>query len=64
VEIAIFDVLGRRLRILADGPFAAGSHRLRWDGHDAGGAEVASGTYFYRLNSEDHSLSRPMTLLR
>jgi hypothetical protein len=51
VEVAIFDVAGRRVRALQRGPLAAGPHALRWDGKDDGGNRVAPGVFFARVES-------------
>ena len=64
VTLAIFDVGGRRVRTLADGPLAAGRHEAIWDGRDETGGELASGVYFYRLRAEGVKLSRRMLLLK
>lgn len=47
---AVFDVLGRRVTTLLDGP-VAGDLDLAWDGRDAGGAPAASGVYVVRLEA-------------
>jgi hypothetical protein len=49
VELKIYDVAGRLVRGLAQGEFPAGPHRVVWDGRDAAGKTLRSGTYFYRL---------------
>ncbi len=49
VRLVVYDVLGRRIRTLAEGNYPAGWHRVRWDGRDESGREVASGVYLYRL---------------
>lgn len=49
LRLAVHDVTGRRVRTLASGEWAAGSHEVRWDGLDSHGAPVARGTYFVRL---------------
>ncbi len=49
VALAVYDVAGRHVATLADGPAAPGVHEVSWDGRDAGGAQVASGVYFARL---------------
>ena len=49
VELAVFDLSGRRLATLARGMFPAGRHSREWNGRTDGGAEVGSGIYFYRL---------------
>jgi hypothetical protein len=52
VEVGIYDVAGRRVRLLADRAFAAGNgHKLTWDGYDDAGRPVPRGVYFYRLKS-------------
>ena len=49
VEMAIYDVEGRHVRTLIDGPIAAGVHVEEWDGRDDCGREVVGGVYFCRL---------------
>jgi hypothetical protein len=51
VTLAVYDVTGRRVRELFDGPLARGEHRASWDGRDAGDRTVATGVYFIRLVS-------------
>ncbi len=51
VEIAIFDVMGRKVRTLLAGEVAAGNHELRWDGRDAYGRNVSAGVYFYKMQA-------------
>jgi hypothetical protein len=48
VEIAMFDPLGRRVRVLRSGWLVAGRHRVVWDGRDDRGGSVASGVYYVR----------------
>ena len=50
VHLALYDVLGRRVRQVWDGPLRAGSHRFVWDGRDAAGRDVAAGVYVYKVN--------------
>ena len=52
VRLAIHDLSGRLVRVVAEGAFeAATSHRVAWDGRDDHGATVPSGVYFARLES-------------
>jgi len=48
-RLAVYDVTGRLVRLLADGPLPA-NPTLRWDGRNAVGAPVASGVYTLRLD--------------
>ena len=49
LTIEIFDVSGKHVRTMPLGYVGAGPHRVRWDGRDASGDNVASGVYFVRL---------------
>ena len=49
VTVTVYDLMGRRVRTLVDAMQPAGAYQVRWDGRDAAGQPVASGTYFYRL---------------
>ena len=49
VELNIYDILGQKVRLLADGVHPAGAHSVRWDGRDQSGKGVASGVYLYRI---------------
>jgi sugar lactone lactonase YvrE len=64
VRLAVFDVVGRRVRVLCDGPAAAGRHTSGWDGRDDAGRRLASGVYFARLSLGDESRSRRLVLMR
>jgi hypothetical protein len=63
-RLVLFDVQGRLVRVLADGPQSAGHHEIAWDGRDANGRDVATGTYFYRLEAGGNAWARKLTLLR
>jgi hypothetical protein len=64
VDLAIFDVAGRRVRTLATGVRLAGPHRVEWDGADAMGRAVASGSYFLRLRADGSVKTVPVVRLR
>jgi hypothetical protein len=48
-RLSIYDVSGRLVRVLVDGELPAGGHEAIWDGRDASGRGMGSGTYFARL---------------
>jgi hypothetical protein len=64
VDLAVYDVAGRLVRMLASGAREAGRYSVQWDGKDNGGARVSAGVYFYRLTSQGESLTRKMTVLK
>lgn len=64
VDLRVFDVTGRMVKTLARGSFAAGPYRMTWDGTDDSGTRVQQGIYFYRLVTEEGTLSRSVTLSR
>jgi hypothetical protein len=48
-SLEIYDVAGRRVRLLSSGVLPAGPHELAWDGHDDGGNLLPGGVFFCRL---------------
>jgi hypothetical protein len=58
-RLAIYDGLGREVAVLAEGERAAGSHRVIWAAQD-----LASGVYFYRLDTAGKTLTRKLILSR
>lgn len=50
VELKLFDLSGREVRTILDGP-APATGVIDWDGCDADGHPVSSGIYFARLES-------------
>ncbi len=49
VELNVYDARGHLVRHLAAGEYAAGEHKVQWDGADEQGRSLPSGTYFARL---------------
>jgi hypothetical protein len=69
VMLKIFDINGRQITILESAQKPASMYSMNWDGTDEFGNNVASGVYFYQLetiaqNGEKRSLTKKMTLLR
>ena len=59
IQLVIYNILGQEMETLADGEYPAGTHFVNW-----GNDEIPSGVYFYRLITDNGSISRRMTLLR
>ena len=60
--LSIYSATGQRIRGY-EGVAGAEGLSVTWEGNDAGGARVAPGVYFYRLESEGRSDTRRMILL-
>ena len=64
LQLEIFDILGRSVRKLFDGKLNSGFHEIIWDSRNRAGLEVASGVYFYRLETSENVLVKRMLLLK
>ena len=69
VKIDIYDVSGRLVRSLdlgwqPTGSYMAPSSAAYWDGRNAVGERVASGIYFYTLQTSDFTATRRMVILK
>ncbi|MCC7262458.1 MAG: VCBS repeat-containing protein [Candidatus Latescibacteria bacterium] len=63
-QLEIYDLLGQRVRVLAEEALAAGAHQRLWDGRDQAGLPVASGVYFCRLYSAGQLFRQRLLLLK
>jgi len=52
------------VRTVIDGVCPAGSHSITWDGTSDDGKKVASGVYFYRMESDGFNQTRKMILMK
>ena len=64
VTLSVYDVTGRLVRELLDGPKPAGEFQVEWDGRTLRGEPASSGVYFYRMAAGDLVETRKMVLLR
>ena len=57
VDLAVFDLAGRRVRTIASGPARPGRFSSSWDLRNVHGEGAAAGVYFVRLQigSESHT---------
>jgi hypothetical protein len=63
-RLEIRTVTGQLVRVLVDEHRPAGDGRVVWDGKNAMGRDVASGTYVCRLRTVSGSVTRRVTLVR
>jgi len=64
VELAVFDILGRKVSCLHNGALPAGEQRIVWDGTNDAGQRLSSGVYFYRLTMGDEVETRKMMMIK
>ncbi len=64
VQLDVFDVAGRRVRVMESGVRSAGVHRATWDGRRDNGSHTPSGVYFFRLHSGNHVLTSRIVRVR
>ncbi len=64
VELRIFNTLGQQVRELVNEAKSAGEYTISWNGRNDAGAQVASGTYFYKLNVDGSQLNGKMILMK
>jgi len=64
VDLAVYDLQGRRVRTVASGSYAAGSHEAIWLGDDGQGRRLPSGVYFARLEADGQTLTRRIALVK
>jgi len=59
VNVAVFDVIGRRVATLVDGTQQAATYDVTFDA-----TNLASGTYIYRMETPNQVITRTMVLLK
>lgn len=64
VELDVLDLSGRRVRHLARGVFAPGTHEMTWDGRDDGGRPLRPGAYFVAGRVGELRVGQRLILLR
>ena len=64
VSISIYNVLGQRVAELVNREHQPGHHMVVWDGKNQFGIPVASGTYLYRIHSEDFTKVRKLMMIK
>ena len=64
VSIAIYDVMGRRIRSLMNTSQTAGYHTIRWDARNDMGEGVSAGMYIYTIQAGEFRAMKKMVLLK
>ena len=59
IQLAVYDVMGRQVAMLAEGTMPAGEHRVTFEAQG-----LPSGTYLARLTTPQSSFTRIMQLIK
>ncbi len=59
IRLAIYNITGREVAVLAEGYYPAGMSKVVWDA-----SSTASGVYFVKLTSGDFTRTRKLLLLK
>jgi len=64
VQVNIYNSAGQMVATLIDDYYQPGNYSVLWDGKNAAGTAVASGTYFYELVVDNQHQAKQMILLK
>ncbi|MFQ5500380.1 MAG: T9SS type A sorting domain-containing protein, partial [Candidatus Zixiibacteriota bacterium] len=64
VSLRVYNLLGQHVKTLASGSKEANTYNIDWDGTNKSGQAVASGVYFYRLETSQAADTRHMVLVK
>jgi glucose/arabinose dehydrogenase len=63
-ELAVYDMTGKRIRLLETGNKPAGVYNAVWNGQNDQGIKVGSGMYVIKLSAGNKQIVRKITLLK
>ncbi len=64
VELIVYNIIGQKVKTLANDQMTAGSHTITWNGNNDTGNSVASGVYFTILKTKKNILTQKLILLK
>jgi flagellar hook assembly protein FlgD len=62
VSLRVYNTAGQLVKVLVDGKTKPGAYTSVWNGTDTRGRRLASGVYFYALDSGSKRISRKLVL--
>ena len=63
-EVAIYNMMGQKVRTLHNGNLQAGRHHIFFDGFDDNNLQLGSGVYFYRVTAGEFNATKKMMLVK
>lgn len=64
LSLKIYNMLGMEVKTLFQGSASPGKYSFIWHGRDENGNVVPSGTYIYRLETDQHTFSKSMSFVK
>ncbi|UCG92670.1 MAG: T9SS type A sorting domain-containing protein, partial [candidate division WOR-3 bacterium] len=64
VSLKVYNIAGQLVKTLVHERQERGAYSIHWDSKDDHGKVASSGVYFYRLQVDERSIIKKMTLLR
>jgi len=64
VNIAVYNVMGQKVKTLIDDDLKAGIHMISWDGTNQSWQNVSSGVYLYRIVTQENIVTKKMILMK
>ena len=64
VSLDIYNLMGQNIRTLSSGTYSPGFHSIVWDGTNDYGEQVATGMYFYSIQTNSSQATKKMLFLK
>ena len=64
VQLGIFDLRGRQVRVLASGMLPEGRYAQQWDGRDDAGSVMPASVYLVRVKLNDVVETKKISLVK
>ena len=64
VILEVYNMMGQKIKTLASGNMSPGYHSIIWNGTNDAGAKVATGMYFYSINTSNFQAIKKMLFLK
>ena len=64
VNLTIFNIMGQKIRTLSNTELTPGYHTLVWDGTSDNGSQVATGMYFFAIQTDKYQSTKKMLFLK
>ena len=62
--ISVYNLKGQLVKTLVNDDIKAGTTTYSWNGTDEQGNKVASGLYFYKLETDNKTVTKKMIMLK